>query len=94
MLVQYIRDENKVPFGVVVAVQDDDGHVRFGVSLKSPKDHWNRDLGRKIAIGRAYAGVICPQVPLGKEFTVLAAVSQMMKRSKQYFKGATFDTYV
>lgn len=86
MLTQFIRDENHVPFGVIVAIQDDDGYIRYGVSLKSPKDHWDRDLGRKIAIGRAYTDVMLPEVPQKKERLVLHSLNEMMKRARRYFK--------
>lgn len=88
MLMQFLRDKNRVPFGMIVAIQDDDGYIRYGVSLLSPKDHWNRDLGRKIAIGRAYTDVMLPEIPQKKEKTVLHALNKMMERARKYFKDA------
>jgi hypothetical protein len=88
MLTQFIRDENNNPIGCIVAIQHEDGFVSYGVSLCSPKDHWDRDLGRKIAIGRAYANGVMPSVPHGKEGLVAESVANMVDRARRYFKGA------
>lgn len=86
MLTQYIRDENKVPFGVIVAFRASTGEIRYGVSLKNPKDKWNKELGRKIAIGRANDGVMFPDVPRKKEYIVNHNLVTMMERANRYFK--------
>lgn len=88
MLTQFLRDANRVPFGMIVAIRDDDGYIRYGVSLLNPKDHWNRDLGRKIAIGRAYTDVMLPEIPQKKEKMVLHALNKMMKRARKHFNDA------
>lgn len=49
ILIEYVRDEQNNPIGVVVATDRD----HLGFSKKNPKDHWNKNLGKKIAIGRA-----------------------------------------
>jgi len=49
MLVQYIRKENRQPYGCLVALEKD----RIGWSLCHPKDTFSKDLGRRIAIERA-----------------------------------------
>lgn len=86
MLTRFIRDENRKPFGIIVAVQLDDGSIHYGVSLNKPGDKWNRDLGRKIAIGRAYSGTIMPELPRKKEDVVIHQLGQMMKQAKHYFE--------
>lgn len=49
VIVEYVRDKNKNPIGVVAAI--DSTHIGF--SKWNPKDRWNKNLGKKIAIGRA-----------------------------------------
>lgn len=90
MLIHYIRDENYVPFGVVVA-ENLDGNVRYGVSLCKPGDKWDRKLGQKIALGRLQAGVTLPyNVPSKKISAVLSSLRDTRERSKRWFKDVTF----
>jgi hypothetical protein len=49
ILVSYLRHKNGERFGVVVAID----RGRLGWSLCCPKDRFNKELGLKIAIGRA-----------------------------------------
>ena len=51
MLVEYLRNENKVPRGVVVAV----GPNAIGYAMCHKKDVFNRKLGLAIAYDRALA---------------------------------------
>jgi len=50
LLIRYIRDDNKRPYGVVVGLPN--GNV--GLSLCNKVDKWNKDYGKELAIGRAY----------------------------------------
>jgi hypothetical protein len=49
MIKQYLRYENRKPFGVIIAVD----RCHIGVSFCNSKDKWNKIIGEKIAIGRA-----------------------------------------
>jgi hypothetical protein len=51
VLVQYVRDEQRRPVGVLVATS-----VGVGWSYASRYDTFDRELGRTIALGRVYAG--------------------------------------
>ena len=47
-LFRYIRDKNKQPYGVVVIDKDE----RLGWSICSPRDVWNRNGSKSIALDR------------------------------------------
>ena len=50
---QYLRNPfTNAPFGVVVVINDL-GKLKFGFSLCSPNDHFDKKLGTEIAINRA-----------------------------------------
>ena len=48
-VIRYIRDCQRRPYGVIVAL--DKEHI--GMSLCNKKDKWDRELGLEIAAGRA-----------------------------------------
>lgn len=54
-LVQYIRNEQNQPIGVVVALVVEN-EVRLGVSVCNKKDKFNKKLAVEIAVGRATVG--------------------------------------
>lgn len=49
MIVQYIRDENRNPFGVVVATSPNN----IGYSICNPKDHFSKKEAKAVALTRA-----------------------------------------
>jgi hypothetical protein len=51
-VIQYIRDNNRVPHGVLVAVKNPDGY-NVGYSLCSKLDRFEKRMALNIAIGRA-----------------------------------------
>jgi len=54
MLVQYLRDENRVPIGCIVA-DVYDNMIFYGVSYcNTKKDKFKKSIGRKIAYDRMY----------------------------------------
>jgi hypothetical protein len=85
MLINYIRNENRKPHGVVVAFKQD-GKIHFGYSLHNPADKWDRELGIKIAVARANADEF--QLPKVKDRleVVSEAFEHMKKRAIRYFK--------
>jgi hypothetical protein len=85
MLINYIRNENRKPHGVVVAFKQD-GKIHFGYSLHNPIDKWDRDLGIKIAVARANANEFqLPKVTDRLE-VVSKAFEHMKNRAAKYFK--------
>lgn len=89
MLIQYVRDEDKTPLGVVVAV----GSGQLGFAKRNPKDAWDKELGKRIAIGRATHPEIAMRdvldtIPEKAKPLFSKALLTMMKRSQRYFKGA------
>jgi hypothetical protein len=88
MLISYIRDTNRVPFGVVVALNKD----LFGVSICSPRDRFNKAMGIKIAEGRALLKAPA-QIPKFRTINgcsvhkiVQDAITKMGHRAERYFK--------
>jgi hypothetical protein len=49
---QYIRDDNRNPIGLVVALKSEKG-ITFGYSLCNPKDHFDKKSATLIAVNRA-----------------------------------------
>jgi len=53
MLIQYLRDDNRQPYGVIIATDEDS----IGWSLCHKNDRWDRDFGIKKATYRANAHI-------------------------------------
>jgi len=54
---RYLRDVNTwAPIACAVAIVDEDNFIDIGWSACHKKDHFNKKLGRQIALGRAKAG--------------------------------------
>jgi hypothetical protein len=89
-LIQYIRDKNNAPLGVVVA-QKRDNVIYYGYSLRNKKDKWNREVGIKIAIARANADSYVLPSSVKLTTLVLNALSDLNKRAIRYFKDSEVD---
>ena len=78
-LIEYVRNKNREPIGVVVAL----GKNQVGWSRKHNLDKWNREKALRIARGRAIVGsgetVTIP-------YDVLPIMEHMIDRSQRYFK--------
>lgn len=91
ILKNYIRDLRNNPVGVVVVIKEN-GIYRFGYSLCSPQDRFDKETGTKIAIHRAKAKnlaldqALAPLVPNRRE-TVLSGYLNLEKRASKYFKS-------
>jgi hypothetical protein len=81
MLIEYVRNSKREPIGCVVAIDRDS----IGVSLLNPKDSFDRNLAKRIAIGRAELGV-APEIPAKKEDLFEDAIHRMALRAARYFK--------
>lgn len=82
VLVKYVRDENRKPVGVVVAVDSN----MVGWSKCHKGDKWNKDLGKAIALNRAWK---CHSLAANIEaapFGFAETLKEMHKRAEQYFK--------
>ena len=88
MIYQHVRDNNNNPVGYMVAVETSPSIIQIGVSLYNPKDKWDRDRGRQIALGRAWKDGIMPHIPKKKEKYVVKAYESLVNRAEKYFKGA------
>lgn len=63
MRIAHIRNSSKRPIATV-ATEFEKDVLKFGLSICSPADEWNRDRGREIAIGRLEKHPIV--VPVGE----------------------------
>ena len=56
MLISYMRDLEKRPFGIVVAdkVNSEDSAFKFGWAICHPKDSFSKQMAKKIAINRLH----------------------------------------
>lgn len=85
MLINYIRNEDRRPRGIVVSFKEDN-QIKFGFSLHNPVDKWDRDLGIKIAVARANAKEFqLPDVD-DRNKAVSEALEHMKIRASKYFK--------
>jgi hypothetical protein len=84
-LIQYIRDDQYKPYGVVVAVRKDND-IYYGFSIQNKKDRWDRETGVKIAVARANAGeyVLPKSEKLCK--CILENFRLLSERAVRYFK--------
>lgn len=79
-VIQYIRDKNNNPRGVLVAVKHENG-FRIGYSLCNKKDRFNKNMALKIALGRANAMSDGP-IP----HPVDRMLEEFTNRCKRYYK--------
>lgn len=68
IVIRYIRDEKKAPYGVVVGMPDGN----LGCSLCNKGDKWNKDYGKELAIGRAVLNKRAVVASHRKDLSVLA----------------------
>jgi hypothetical protein len=89
VLVSYLRDEHRNPYGVVVAFKEGDV-IRTGIALCNTKvDNWNKYVGLDLAIQRALAGIQLESYPPGDY--VFRAITKMETRAEKYFKPTIWD---
>lgn len=49
---QYIRNEKRVPVGILLATKSEDGKLLVGWSMCGPKDNFDKRFGEQIARNR------------------------------------------
>lgn len=93
-LIKYLRkDKTKEPKGIIVSFTEDN-KIYVGYSLCSKRDAWDKELGFKIAINRAYfygdnEYQIYPIAQSAKNEFV-----KMIERSERFFKGANLPSNI
>lgn len=78
MLIEYLRDKNGSPVGVVVALGKED----IGWSLCNKRDRFNKQRALEIAVGRSYKRNISDTKPV----TILPLFNKVYARAQRYFK--------
>jgi len=87
-LIKYIRNpKTREPRGVVVAFNEN-GKVHIGWSLCSKEDKWDKDLGFKIAVNRAYFHAENELLGYKVAQSAYPDFRKMVERSKKFFKEA------
>ena len=83
ILVSYIRDNKGIPHGVIVALKRENGTVGINYSFCRKTDRFNKDIGIKIAMGRALNNnknfVLCPH-------EIYKKMNFIFDRAEKYFR--------
>jgi hypothetical protein len=79
-IVQYIRDKNRIPTGVLVAVKSLEGY-NIGYSLCSKYDRFEKKMALRIAVGRANFGDNSTM-----PYAVAKSMPSFLDRCKKYYK--------
>jgi hypothetical protein len=79
-IVQYVRDKNRIPRGVLVAVKSPEGY-NIGYSLCSKYDRFEKRMALNIAIGRANFGDNS-----NMPYAISKSLPQFIDRCKRYYK--------
>jgi hypothetical protein len=80
-IIKYVRDKNKIPRGVLVAVKSADGY-NIGYSLCSKYDRFEKRMALEIAIGRAITGNDSEQLP----YVISKNLPDFLIRCAKYYK--------
>lgn len=81
MIYEYVRDRNGHPLGVVCALGKKD--IGWSLCNRRMGDKFNKELGLKIAQGRAITSYVKDKkVPQ----TITPILEKMKERAKRYFK--------
>ena len=81
-LIQYVRNKQSQPIGVVIAEKISETNFDVGWSLCCKKDKFNKEVAFKIAAGRLRKG---SNVPIPHK--VEPYVNHMIERGAKYFKA-------
>jgi hypothetical protein len=85
-VVQYVRNNKRIPYGVVVGVKTPEGFA-LGYSLCNKKDRFNKKMALKIAIGRAsYNGCKSASVAEQEPHDIRKIMPTFFERCKKYYK--------
>lgn len=81
MVIQYVR-KNKIPSGAIVAIKSQEG-FKIGYSLCRKNEKFKKEIGLKIALGRALSwNQLPPDIPK----PILKLLPYFIERCKKYYK--------
>lgn len=84
MIVKYVRNNRRIPSGVVVVLRDSKDQIRFGWSLHRKNDGpFVKARGLEMAIGRATMNSL---EPMPMTIARVLQNEQFVERCKKYFK--------
>jgi hypothetical protein len=85
-VIQYIRNNKRIPYGVVVGVKTPEGlGFALGYSLCNKKDRFNKKMALKIALGRAtFNG--CKTTEVNEPRDIRKVMPVFFERCKKYYK--------
>lgn len=84
-VIQYVRDKNGNPRGVLVAVKTSKG-FSCGYSLCNKKDRFSKNMALKIAIGRAELVMAPHEIRNMVPHEIRKMVPTFTERCKRYYK--------
>jgi len=84
ILVSYLRDNKGNPHGVISDLKREDGTIGFNYSFCRKSDRFQKEIGLKIAMGRAIVNSTCEFEYCPHE--VFKKIDNFVKRSAKYFK--------
>lgn len=84
-VIQYVRNKKRVPYGVLVAVKDNDCGYRFGYSLCKKVDRFSKKMALKVALGRAGVESNLPTLP----HDIKRMSTAFFDRCNRYYKHGT-----
>lgn len=87
----YLKDENKFPVACVASELDED-QVKFAVSTHNPLDPFNREMARKVAIGRLTHNKLVGKVPAvpGIKERIVSQIAMDEKLPTRTVKAANY----
>lgn len=86
-VIQYIRSNKKIPYGVLVAIKTEDG-FRVGWSLCRKEDRFSKTRALDIAIGRAQTASGDIWNPPSNPHSVYKMLPKFYDRCMKYYKVA------
>lgn len=87
MLIKYIRNEENVPIGAIVADQNQYGGIVLGYSLCNKKDKFNKQRALEIAVGRMNKfGAFGYNPKRQPPENIVVSLEEMFYRARRYFK--------
>lgn len=96
MLRQYVRNAKNEKMGVMVAFKDGDKCMVGFSFCRESHDEFNKDLGEKIAIGRAlkHRDAVRENIDKHIPFHAIDQVAHFTDRCKKYFKDCELPSWI
>jgi hypothetical protein len=80
-IIQYVRNKKGQRIGAIVATKSESG-FNVGYSLCNKKDRFNKEMGLRIAFGRAEFEQISPEIPR----EIAKMLPEFIERCKKYYR--------